>query len=329
VIISRTPFRVSFFGGGTDYPPWFREHGGAFLSVTINRYCYVMARRLPPFFEVRGRISWSMIENVSTLADIRNPVVREVLRYLDLEPAFDIHYHGDLPARSGLGSSSSFCVGLLNAMHALHGRFVGKMALAEQAIKVEQDLIGDTVGVQDQTAAAHGGLNFYTVEPSGQIQVNPVVIGAERLAELENHVMLFYTGVSRSASDIAATQVSNIAARTAELKRIRELVEEAHATLCSGCDITQFGKLLDETWRMKRALSDRVSTSAIDDAYAAAMKAGAVGGKLLGAGGGGFLMVFAPPKKQARVKEALGDLLHVPAQFDRNGSQIIFHDPDQ
>ncbi len=329
MIISRTPFRVSFFGGGTDYPPWFREHGGAFLSVTINRYCYVMTRRLPPFFEEKGRISWAQIENVNAVDEIKNPVVREVLRYLDLEPRFDIHYHGDLPARSGLGSSSAFCVGLLNALHALHGRFVGKMALAEQAIKVEQDFIGDTVGVQDQIAAAHGGLSYYTIDQLGKVQVSPVVMAAERLADLESHVMLFYTGLSRSASDIAASQVSNMAKREAELTRIGALAQEAYGLLCSGCDIIQFGKLLDETWRMKRALSDRVSTSAIDDAYAAAMKAGAVGGKLLGAGGGGFLMVFAPPKKQERVKEALSGLLHVPAGFDRNGSQIIFHDPDQ
>lgn len=329
MIISRTPFRVSFFGGGTDYPTWFREHGGAFLSVTINRYCYVMARVLPPFFEVKGRISWSMIENVNAVDEIQNPVVRECLRLLDMEPAVDIHYHGDLPARSGLGSSSAFCVGLLNSLHALRGEFVGKMDLARQAIKVEHDLIGDTVGVQDQMATAHGGLNHYSIDREGGVCVRPVVLPPERLEALQSHMLLFYTGIARSASSVAETKVKNMGERTAEVRRIQELVDEAHAVLCGPSDLEDFGKLLDETWRMKRSLSTAVSNDQVDQAYAAAMKAGATGGKLLGAGGGGFLLIFANPRVHQRVLAALKDLLHVPVTFDRQGTQIIFHDPEQ
>ncbi len=329
MIISRTPFRMSFFGGGTDYPTWFRKYGGAFLSVTLNRYCYVMARRLPPFFEVKGRISWSMIENVNTLGEIQNPVVRESLRLLEMEPALDIHYHGDLPARAGLGSSSAFCVGLLNALHALRGEFVGKMELARQAIKVEYELIGDTVGVQDQVATAHGGLNFCTIERDGEICLRPVVISSERTQALQDYVLLFYTGVARAASNVAATKVKNMAERVTELKRIQGLATEAHALLCGPADLEEFGELLHETWQMKRALSSAVSNELVDSAYDAALKAGAVGGKLLGAGGGGFLMVFANPRAHARIREALKDLLHVPVAFERQGTQIIHHDPEQ
>jgi D-glycero-alpha-D-manno-heptose-7-phosphate kinase len=320
---------VSFFGGGTDYPTWFREHGGAFLSVTINRYCYVMARRLPPFFEVKGRISWSMIENVNDIEEIQNPVVRESLRLLDIEPAVDIHYHGDLPARAGLGSSSAFCVGLLNGLHALRGEFVSKMDLAREAIKVEYEMIGDTVGVQDQMATAHGGLNFCTIDTDGDVVVRPVVACAERIRDLEQHVLLFYTGISRSASDVAKTKVRNMAEKQAELKRIHCLAHEAHGLVCGARDMSEFGALLHESWQMKRALSASVSTNYVDEAYEAARSAGAYGGKLLGAGGGGFLMIFADPSRHERIREKLGRLLHVPVEFERQGTQIIYHDPSQ
>jgi D-glycero-alpha-D-manno-heptose-7-phosphate kinase len=328
VIICRTPFRVSFFGGGTDYEPWFAEHGGAFLSTTINKYCYVMARKLPPFFEVKGRISWSKIESINTIEEIDNPVVRECLRYLDMEPSLDIHYHGDLPARSGLGSSSAFTVGLLYALHALRNEFVTKRVLATEAIAVERDYIGDMVGVQDQTAVAYGGLNHCIIDKQGNVNVRPVIVAPSRLRELESHVMLFFTGLSRSAAAVAETTVKLMSERMHEMTRIRELVDEGLDVLQSGADIRQFGELLHEGWQMKRSLSSAVSTDFIDVAYDAARKAGAYGGKLLGAGGGGFMMIFASPNRHAQIIDALGDLLYVPVEFDTHGSQIIFYDPD-
>lgn len=327
MIICRTPFRISFFGGGTDYPPWFRDHGGAFLSTTINRHCYVMCRYLPPFFEVKGRISWSRIETVSTLDEIENPVVRESLRYFNMEPALDIHYHGDLPARAGLGSSSSFAVGLLHALHVLRGEAVSKYDLAQEAIHVEQDLIGDTVGVQDQIAAAFGGLNHVRIQPDGTYTVRPVSLRAERLHELENHMMLFFSGQTRLASDVAASQVKSMSERQKELMRIQSLVDEALALLTSSADIAEFGRLLHETWLMKRSLSDKVSNDHIDGAYTAALKAGAYGGKLLGAGGGGFMLIFAPPERRQAVSDALSKMLMVPIELEFQGSEIIFNDP--
>lgn len=329
MIICRTPFRISFFGGGTDYPVWFMEHGGAFLSTTINRYCYVMCRRLPPFFEVKGRISWSQVENVSSVAEIRNPVVREVLRFLKMEPDLDIHYHGDLPARAGLGSSSAFTVGLLNALHALRGQFVSKSMIAREAIQVEQELIGDVVGIQDQIATAYGGLNVCDITPGGDFFVRPVVISRERAAEIESSLLLVYTGIARTASAIASVQLQQMPERIAELRRIRALVDEGHSLLCGNADVIEFGKLLHDTWMMKRSLSKLVTTEFIDEAYCAARSAGAVGGKLLGAGGGGFLLLFARPESHAQIRAALRSLLFVPMEFDYQGTQIIFHDPEK
>jgi D-glycero-alpha-D-manno-heptose-7-phosphate kinase len=328
VIICRTPFRVSFFGGGTDYEPWFREHGGAFLSTTIDKYCYVMCRHLPPFFDIKGRISWAKIETVNTREEIENPVVRECLRFLNLEPTLDIHYHGDLPARAGLGSSSAFAVGLLHALHALNNHYVTKHVLASEAIKVEQDFIGDTVGVQDQTAVAHGGLNHCVIDRSGKVTVRSIIAPPGRIADLEKHVILFFTGISRNAGAIAASQVKGFAERAREMHRIRELVDQGAEILQGRGDLLEFGALLHESWQMKRTLSSLVSSDFIDDAYARARKAGAIGGKLLGAGGGGFLLVFASPERHPQIIAALSDLLYVPIEFEREGSQIIFYDPE-
>ncbi|MDX2101204.1 MAG: kinase [Alphaproteobacteria bacterium] len=327
MIISRTPFRISFFGGGTDYPTWFQEHGGAFLSTTINRYCYVMCRHLPPFFDVRGRISWSRIEGVSEIEEIENPVVRESLRFLRMEPALDIHYHGDLPARAGLGSSSAFAVGLLNALHALRGEAVSKYDLAQEAIHVEQVLIRDTVGVQDQMASAHGGLNHGVIASNGTVTMTPINLAPERLFHLEQHMMLFFSGQTRFASNVAAEQVKSMAERQRELKRIQSLVDDALNVLCGSGDMAAFGELLHETWQMKRSLSAKVSTDVVDQAYDAARAAGAYGGKLLGAGGGGFLLIFAPPGRRAAIASALNHLLEVPIELEFQGSQIIFNDP--
>jgi D-glycero-alpha-D-manno-heptose-7-phosphate kinase len=324
MIICRTPFRMSFFGGGTDYHTWYKEHGGSFLSTTIDKYCYVMCRRLPPFFEVKGRISWSKIENVDTIEDIENPVVRECLRFLKMEPSLDIHYHGDLPARSGLGSSSAFAVGLLHALHALQNEPISKSKLATEAITVEREFIGDMVGVQDQTAVAHGGLNHCLIDRDGTVTVQPVTMPQWRIDELEQNVMLFFTGISRNAADIAMTKVKSFSEKMREMRCIAELVDAGLSVLRSGDDISEFGRLLHESWLMKRSLSSVVSTDQIDQAYATARQAGAIGGKLLGAGGGGFLMIFAPPGRHARIAEALAPLLYVPVQFEEHGSQIIF-----
>ena len=319
---------MSFFGGGTDYEAWYRHHGGAFLSATLNKYCYVMCRKLPPFFEVRGRISWSKIENVNEIREIENPVVRECLRFLEIEPDLDIHYHGDLPARSGLGSSSAFTVGLLHALHALRNEFVTKRVLANEAITVERELIGDTVGVQDQTAVAYGGLNYCLIDQQGNVVVRPVITSPNRIREFEQHLMLFFTGLSRHAGAVAATKVKSFAERELQMTRIRQLTDRGLEALQGTGDIAELGRLLHETWQMKRQLSSAVSTDAIDEAYEAARNAGAIGGKLMGAGGGGFLMIFAPPDRHRRVIEALGKLLYVPVEFETQGSQVIFYDPD-
>lgn len=327
MIICRTPFRISFFGGGTDYPTWFEQYGGAFLSTTINRYCYVMCRYLPPFFDVKGRISWSKVENVSSIDEIENPVVRESLRFMQMDPAVDIHYHGDLPARSGLGSSSSFAVGLLNALHTLKGEAVTKADLAQEAIYVERNLIGDTVGVQDQIASAFGGLNHTTIMKDGRFMVEPVTLKIDRYHELESHMLLLFTGITRFAAQVAESQVKSMKDHVTELQRVQSLVDEGLSVLSSNAPIGDFGLLLNETWRMKRRLSDMVSNDMIDDAYAVALKYGAYGGKLLGAGGGGFMLLFAPPEHHQAIKDGLGDFLPVPIQLEFQGSQTIFNDP--
>ncbi|MBI3709550.1 MAG: kinase [Proteobacteria bacterium] len=326
MIISRTPFRVSFFGGGTDYPGWYREHGGAVLATTINRYCYITCRFLPPFFEHRSRIVWSRIELVKERSEIAHPAARATLEYLGIDQGVEIHHDGDLPARSGLGSSSAFTVGLLNALHRLKGERLDKAALAREAIHVELDLLKEGVGVQDQIATAHGGLNRIDIAPDGAFAVRPLAVANARVEELQRHLLLFYTGVPRSASEIAQAQVAAIPQRQSELTAMRRLVDEAAALLAATTEIGEFGRLLDETWRLKRSLSARIAPAFVDDIYARARGAGALGGKLLGAGGGGFMLIFARPDDHQRVLTALADLLVVPIAFDDRGSEIIFED---
>jgi D-glycero-alpha-D-manno-heptose-7-phosphate kinase len=328
MIISRTPFRISLFGGGTDYPVWYREHGGAVLGATIDKYCYITCRYLPPFFKHRIRIVYSQIENCQTLEEIAHPAVREVLRYLRMARGLEIHHDGDLPARSGMGSSSSFTVGLLHALYALKGYMPTKQQLAAEAIEVEQQMIKETVGSQDQVLAAHGGLNHIIFSPTGEIAVRPVTISADRLGELNSHLMLFYTGIERTASNIAETFVTAVDSKKSQLRIMRHLVDECLAVLNNGRDIDAFGALLDEAWQTKRSLSAKVSNSYVDDLYAHALSNGALGGKLLGAGGGGFMLLFVPPSKQERVREALKNIICVPFRFEFAGSQIIFFDPE-
>ncbi|MCL4370462.1 MAG: kinase [Chloroflexi bacterium] len=329
MIISRTPFRISFFGGGTDYPAWYRRHGGAVLATSIDKYCYITCRYLPPFFEHKIRIVYSRIENCHSLEEVAHPSVREVLRFLSIDRGVEIHHDGDLPARSGMGTSSSFTVGLLHALHALEGRMPGKKQLATEAIQVEQEGIGETVGSQDQVSAAYGGLNHIVFHPNGDISVQPITISKDRLEELNSHLMLFYTGLKRTASEIADSYVGNVDEKKRELRVMKDLVDESISILVGGQEITDFGELLHESWQAKRSLSSQVSNADVDQIYEEATSAGAVGGKLIGAGGGGFMLLFVPPSHQTRVRERLNGLLHVPFRFEHSGSQIIFFDLEQ
>lgn len=329
MIITRTPFRISFFGGGTDYPGWYREHGGAVLATTIDKYCYITCRRLPPFFDHKHRIVYSHIENVKHNDEIQHPAVRAVLNWAKVEDGMEIHHDGDLPARSGLGSSSSFTVGLLHALQALNGQMASKDALARDAIHVEQNIIGEHVGSQDQVSAAFGGFNRIEFHRNDSFDVAPVILPRHRRQELSDHLMLCFTGFSRIASDIAKSKIDNLQKRERELKLMRAMVDEAIALLQDESEpIDSFGTLLDASWQYKRSLSDRVSTPEIDQIYQAAMDAGAGGGKILGAGGGGFLLLFVKPERQAAVRERLKDLIHVPFDFEDSGSRVVLYQPN-
>jgi len=327
VIISRTPFRISFFGGGTDYPSWYRENGGAVLATTINKYCYLTCRYLPPFFAYRSRILYSKVECVNQPEEIQHPGVRGVLSYLEVKEGLEVHHDGDLPARTGIGSSSTFTVGLLHAVYALRGVMPSKMRLARDAFVVEHEVLKETVGVQDQTLAAFGGFNRIDFGRDDQIRVAPVTLPPERLAQLEAHLLLVFTGFTRTASEIAADQMQRAERNRIELAAIQASVDEASAVLGNGADLAEFGRLLHDGWQLKKCLSPRITTQAIDECYAAARDAGALGGKILGAGGGGFMLLFAPPERHPAILDRLG-LMRVPFRFERTGSQIIFYDPD-
>ena len=329
MVISRTPYRISFFGGGTDYPAWYREHGGAVLGTAIDKYCFITCRYLPPFFEHRLRLVYSKIEDCQRAAEIQHPVVREVLGMLRVERGLEIHHDGDLPARSGMGSSSAFTVGFLHALYALLGRLTSQNQLATEAIHVEQDLIRETVGAQDQIFAAFGGFNLIEFRRDGGFRVEPLTLAKERLEELNGSLMLFYTGLRRTASEVAASYVTDIGARTKQLTRMRQMVDEGMKILGGHGSLDALGDLLDEAWQLKRSLSGVVSNSQVDEIYAEARRAGARGGKLLGAGGGGFVLFYVPPGSQERVREKMKKLLWVPFHFDTGGSQIIFYSPEQ
>ncbi len=330
MIISRTPYRISFLGGGTDYPAWYQKHGGAVLATTIDKYCYISCRYLPPFFEHRHRIVYSQIENCQNIDDIRHPSVREVLRFLNFERGVEIHHDGDLPARSGMGSSSAFTVGLLNALYAMKGYMPAKQQLMQESILIEQEMIRETVGSQDQALAAYGGFNHIQFLPNGEISVRPVVITFERMQLLNRYLMLFYTGIKRTAADIAESYVNDMEARKRQLRIMKDLVDEGISLLNSGGELTGFGELLHESWQVKRSLSDRVTNPEVDQMYETARKAGAIGGKVTGAGGGGFMLLFVPPERQHAVREALSGQIYVPFSFEFNGSQIVYlqHEED-
>jgi D-glycero-alpha-D-manno-heptose-7-phosphate kinase len=328
MLIVRTPFRISFFGGGTDYPVWYKKNGGAVLGTTIDKYCYITCRYLPPFFEHKHRIVYSMSELVQDIDEIHHPSVRESLRFMGITDGLEIHHDGDLPARTGLGSSSAFTVGLLHALYALKGTMPSKLQLAKDAIHVEQEMIKENVGSQDQTLAAFGGLKHIYFNGEHDVHVEPVVMPPGRRELLQSHLMLFFTGFSRTASQIAAEQIKETPKKKAELSEMHRMVDDAIAVLNSDEDINRFGELLHQSWQLKKSLTSQISTPYIDYLYEAAISAGATGGKVLGAGGGGFILFFVRPELQGQVKASLTGLLHVPFSFENAGSQIIFYEPD-
>ena len=325
MIISKTPYRISLFGGGTDYPEWFRTEGGAVLSMTIDKYCYISCRFLPPFFGIKHRVVWSHIETVSSIAEILHPAVREGLRLLGFDDStgLEIHHQGDLPARSGIGSSSSFTVGLIKALTALRGQTIGKRALALKAIELEREILKEHVGWQDQVAAAYGGMNLIEFSARGLFTVRPLAIPSSRLTELEAHLMLFYTGTSRLSSEVAADIIANIGAKRQVLTQLHRMVGEAVSILRSG-DLDDLGRLLHESWMLKRELSPSVTSPAVELAYETAIRHGALGGKLLGAGGTGFMAFYVPRDKQSLVKDALMQCLPVPFALASQGSRIVY-----
>ena len=329
MVISRTPYRISFFGGGTDYPAWYRQHGGSVLAATINKYCYLTCRYLPPFFEHRIRVMYSIIEMCQKVEEIQHPSVRETLRYLNIDRGMEIHHDGDLPSRSGMGSSSAFTVGLLHALCALKGQIVSKKQLAGESIHLEQEVLKETVGSQDQVCAAYGGVNRISFLQNGDFSVQPLTLSHARLHELNSHLMLFYTGIKRTASDIASSFVGGMDERAALLRQMQEYVELSSAILGSQQDLAAFGELLHQAWLAKRGLSDKVSNPQVDALYDEARASGAIGGKLLGAGGGGFILFFVPPERQEKVRQQLSRLIHVPFAFEFSGSQIIFFDLEE
>lgn len=326
MVITRTPFRISFFGGGTDYPAYFREYGGSVLSSTINKYCYVTCRYLPPFFDYKFRIRYTETEHVQTIGEIRHPSVRECLRFSGMDAGIEMVHTSDIPAMSGIGSSSAFTVGFLHALYAVLGRMTTKRQLAFDAIEVEQQRIGESVGCQDQAAASFGGLNKIEFGGTDGLFVQPMTIGSEKLRRFQDSLLLCFTGFSRVASEVAKEQIQATPNKLKELHTMRQMVDEAVAILGGRIEsIDDFGRLLHESWMLKRSLTTKVSTSHIDQIYEAGRKAGALGGKLCGAGGGGFMLFFAPPDRVQSVKDALNHLLWVPFRLETLGSHIIFY----
>ena len=329
MIITKTPFRMSFFGGGTDMEDYFRENGGAVLSTTFDKYCYVNVRHLPRFFDYTSELAYSKMERVTDVNDIQHPAIREAMKMLDMQE-IRLTYEADLPARSGLGTSSSFAVGMLNAFYALKGKYADKKRLADEAIYLERVLCKEAGGWQDQIAASFGGLNRINFGPDGY-EVLPVIISPERKRQLNNNLLMFFTGFTRFSSEVQKANSATAAEdKEARLKKMYALVDEAEAVLTDKTrDLDDFGRLLDVTWRLKKGTGGAVSTGSIDELYEKGMSAGALGGKLLGAGGGGFLVFYVQPEKQTAVREAMKDLLHIPFKFENGGTRVIHYSPEE
>lgn len=328
MIISQTPFRVSFFGGGTDFPLWYRENGGSVLSTTINKYAYLTCRFLPPFFQHKHRIVYSQVETVKDTAEINHPAVRNVLQYLKVEEGLEVHYDGDLPARSGLGSSSSFTVGLLNTLFAMRGQMKTKKELADLALHIEQNVIKETVGSQDQIAAAFGGFNRIDFHNDESYSVRPMILPQKRVDMLNSRLLLYFTGFSRLADTIEKSKIESFKSKAPHLQKMQAMVNEAIGYLQSDSGLDDFGRLLHESWRLKRELSSMVSNSHLDEIYQVGIKNGALGGKILGAGGGGFILFYAPLEAHPAIKNAFKDLIRVDFKFEYGGSQVILYNPD-
>lgn len=323
MIITQTPFRVSFFGGGTDFPDFYKEHGGSVISTSIDKYCNVTVRYLPPFFEYSNELVYSTREHVSSLEEIRHPLIRETMRWMDVRNIY-VAYDADLPGRSGLGTSSSFAVGMISAFYALKGKYADKKRIAEDAIHIERVLCRESGGVQDQIAAAYGGLNRIDFNADG-FKVSPIIINKNRKQELNDSLMLFFTGFSRLSFDIQAQHEQAIKSKAEELKSIYSLVNDAEKVLTGNGSLSELGRLLNYTWQLKRGITSRVSTDVIDDVYQKAIQAGATGGKLLGAGGGGFFLFYVEPDQQRYVRKALANFLEVPFKFEDNGTRVLYY----
>lgn len=326
MIIAQTPFRMSFFGGGTDYEGFFKEHEGAVISTTFDKYCYTTIRHLPRFFDYSNEIVYGVMERTKSVDEIKHPAVRNIMKYLDMHE-LRVVYEADLPARSGLGTSSSFAVGLLNACYALKGKYADKRKLADDAIYIERVLCNEAGGIQDQIAASFGGFNRIDFRADGYT-VSSVVFSTDRQKELNNRLMLFFTGFSRFSSDIAQSQIKATRDKTAELLEMKALVDDVQRLLVSGSDLNEFGRLLDYTWKLKRSITSDISNNDIDILYNKAIEAGALGGKLLGAGGGGFLLFYVEPEYQQNVRKVLEDLIYVPFEFENEGTRIMYYRPE-
>lgn len=328
MIITKTPYRLSLFGGGTDYNQWFEEKGGLIIGGSFNKYCWITLRKLPPFFDHKSRIVYSKIESVKNNIDIEHPGVKSCLTYLGMEDAIEVHCDGDLPARSGIGSSSSFTVGFLNALYANQSKMISKKDLAEHAIYVEQNIAKENVGIQDQIFASFGGLQVIEMGPGNHFDVRPLILPVEYKTQLQSHILLGFSGIQRFSSDAATEQVNNIrnGSISPQLSEIHSIAKEAYSLLTKNSDLSELGKLFDATWKLKRTLTSIMTNESVDNTYAKALKLGAYGGRLMGAGNGGFLMLFAPPEKHEIIKRELSEIkVWVPFEFENSGSQVIFH----
>ena len=327
MIITKTPFRMSFFGGGTDMKEFFEKYGGAVLSTTFDKYCYVTVRHLPRFFNYKTHLTYSKMEYITDEEKIEHPAIRNAMKMLDMHE-IRLTYESDLPARSGLGTSSSFAVGMLNAFHALKGKYADKKRLADEAIYLERTLCNEAGGWQDQIASSFGGLNRISFNADGY-EVRPVIISPERKRRLNENLLLFFTGFTRFSSEIQLANAKDRGDKTAQLKEMLALVDEAENVLTDKhSDLDDFGRLLDYTWKLKRQTGSAISTDGIDALYAKGIAAGALGGKLLGAGGGGFLIFYVQPERRANVMEAMKDLLYVPFEFENGGTRVIYYSPE-
>ncbi len=326
MIICRTPTRISFFGGGTDYPIWYEKNGGSVLSTTINKYSYITVRYLPKFFDYKYRIRYYKTEEANNLGEIEHPSVRECAKFVGIEEGFEMAHNSDLPAGSGLGSSSTFTVGMLHALYALKSYMPTKRELAVNALHVEQDLIGEAVGSQDQIAAAWGGFNKITFGGDRKFEVDPIILSNDRMKEFQDNLLLCFTGYARSAPEIAKIQISETPSKHRELNEMQSLTTEAFELLKdSSGNIDEFGRMLNEQWKIKKSLSNRITNSKLDEIYETGIKNGAIGGKILGAGGGGFMLFYAKKEKHQKIIESLSSKLFVPFRFDNSGSKIIYY----